>query len=224
MSLDASRFWGEMAEGELVLTDLTLPDKRRVRSERTRKKLLDAAMYCYREYGVANTAMEDVAQRAGVGRATLYRHFANQEALITQVMTENLKHIQLRLKEQLQGCKTPEEFFVESAIIIIQESNKRALTSLMFSEGSSASMINRISFLDPNVVAIGNDLIAPFYDRAKAQGILRSWVTRPLLQEWTSRLLLSFLMTPSSRLNSDRKMRKFFHDAIMPSIINRSET
>ena len=125
-------------------------------------------MHCYREYGVSNTAMEDVAQQAGVGRATLYRHFSNQEALITEVMTANLVQAQARLKEQLIDCKTAEEFFVESAIIIIQESHKRALTSLLFDEGSSASLINRISFSDPNIVAMGNELIAPFYERAKA--------------------------------------------------------
>lgn len=179
-------------------------------------------MYCYQNYGVSNTAMEDVAQQAGVGRATLYRHFSNQEALITEVMAANLRQVQACLKERLKDCGTPEEFFVESAIIIIKESHKRALTSLMLDEGSSASMINRISFSDPNIVAMGDELIAPFYEKAKAQGILREWVTRPLLQEWTSRLLLSFLMTPSPRLNNDRKMRKFFYDAIMPSIINRS--
>jgi AcrR family transcriptional regulator len=198
-------------------------DKRRVRSERTRELLLQAAMRCYREYGISNTAMEDVAQAAGVGRATLYRHFRNQDALITEVVTANLEQIQALLKAQMQDCKTPEEFFVESAILIIRESRKRALTSLLFGDGSSASLINRISFSDPNIVAMGNDLIAPFYDAAKTQGILRSWVTRPLLQEWTSRLLLSFLMTPSPRLNNDRKMRKFFHEAVMPSIIQRSE-
>ena len=206
------------------VSDLASSDKRRARTERTREKLLDAAMHCYREYGVSNTAMEDVAQQAGVGRATLYRHFSNQEALITEVMTANLVQVQARLKEQLTDCKTAEEFFVESAIIIIQESHKRALTSLLFDEGSSASLINRISFSDPSIVAMGNELIAPFYERAKAQGILRDWVTRPLLQEWTSRILLSFLMSPSPRLNSDRKMRKFFHEAIMPSIICRDAT
>ena len=203
------------------MSDEGTGDKRRIRSERTREKLLDAAMHCYREYGVSNTAMEDVAQQAGVGRATLYRHFNNQEALITEVMAVNLKQIQARLREQLKDCATAEDFFVDSAIIIIRESHKRALTRLLFDEGSSASMINRISFSDPNIVAMGSDLIAPFYDRAKTEGILRAWVTKPMLQEWASRVLLSFLMSPSPRLNNDRKMRKFFHDAIMPSIIHR---
>jgi AcrR family transcriptional regulator len=192
-----------------------------VRSELTREKVLSAAMHCYRTYGVSNTAMEDVARQAGVGRATLYRHFSNQEALITEVMAANLRQVQQRLVERVQGCDTAQGYFVESAIIIINESRKRDLTSLLFGEGSSPSMINRISFSQPNIVAMGNDLIAPFYDRAKAQGILREWVTRPLLQEWASRVLLSFLMSPSPRLNNERKMRKFFHEAIMPSIIRQ---
>jgi AcrR family transcriptional regulator len=201
------------------LSVLPKVDKRRVRSELTREKLLLAAMHCYRTYGVSNTAMEDVARHAGVGRATLYRHFSNQEALITEVMAANLRQVQQLLVEKVQGCETAQEYFVESAIIIINESRKRDLTSLLFGEGSSPSLINRISFSQPNIVAMGNDLIAPFYDRAKAQGILREWVTKPLLQEWVSRVLLSFLMSPSPRLNNERKMRKFFHEAIMPSII-----
>ena len=192
-----------------------------MRSELTREKVLVAAMHCYRTYGVSNTAMEDVARQAGVGRATLYRHFSNQEALITEVMAANLRQVQQRLVERVKGSETAEEYFVESAIIIINESRKRDLTSLLFGEGSSPSMINRISFSQPNIVAMGNDLIAPFYDRAKAQGVLREWVTRPLLQEWVSRVLLSFLMSPSPRLNNERKMRKFFHEAIMPSIIRQ---
>ena len=204
------------------MRETSTADKRRVRGELTRQKLLQAAMHCYQHYGVSNTAMEDVAQRAGVGRATLYRHFSNQEALIAEVVAANLRQIQTRLKEQLNGCDNPEEIFVESAIIIIQESHKRALTRMFFDSGSSVSMINRISFSDPNIIAMGDDLIGPFYEKAKAQGILREWVNRPLLQEWTSRLMLSFLMTPSSRLNNDRKMRKFFYDAIMPSIIQRN--
>ena len=178
-------------------------------------------MHCYRTYGVSNTAMEDVAHQAGVGRATLYRHFSNQEALITEVMAANFRQVRQRLLERVKGCDTAEEYFVESAIVIINESRKRDLTSLLFGEGSSPSLINRISFSQPNIVAMGNELIAPFYDRAKAQGTLREWVTKPLLQEWVSRVLLSFLMSPSPRLNNERKMRKFFHEAIIPSIIRQ---
>jgi hypothetical protein len=72
------------------------------------------------------------------------------------------------------------------------------------------------------MIAMGDNLIDPFYQRAKAEGVLRDWVTKALLQEWTSRLLLSFLSNPSLLLNTESKMRRFFYDAVMPSIIDRS--
>jgi len=194
-------------------------DKRRARSERTREKLLEAAMDCYRQNGVSGTAMEDVAQQAGVGRATLYRHFANQEALLAEVMAHNTALLQSSLTASLKDCRRPEEIFVEAALIIIHQCHERGLDKLLFGDTSSSAVINRISFSDPTLTAMGNDLLDPFYQRAKAEGILRDWVTKPLLLEWTARILLSFLVTPSPRLNSERKMRKFFYEAIMPSII-----
>lgn len=204
------------------MTTTPSPDKRRARSERTREKLLDAAMYCYRENGVSGTGMEDVAQRAGVGRATLYRHFSNHEALLSEVMAHNLEQLQAVMITSLKGCKQAEEFFVEAVIVIIRECRERGLNTLLFGDESSSSIINRISFEDPTITGMGDDLIGPFYQRAKDEGILRDWVTKALLQEWTSRLLMSFLITPSPRLDTDSKMRTFFYDAVMPSIIDRS--
>jgi AcrR family transcriptional regulator len=203
------------------LTGLATADKRRARSERTREKLLDAAMACYRKNGIGGTAMEDVAQQAGVGRATLYRHFANQEALLADVMAHNLAQMQALMSTSIQDCTLPEEFFVETALVIINECYKRGLNTILFSDSTSNSVVSRISFSDPTLTAMGDDLIGPFYQHAKEEGILRDWVTKPLLQEWTSRLMLSFLTNPSPRLNSDRKLRKFFYEAVMPSIINR---
>ncbi len=204
------------------MTTSNTSDKRRARSERTREKLLDAAIHCYRKKGLSRTAMEDVAQHAGVGRATLYRHFANQEALLSEVMAHNIEQLQAVITTSLKGCEKPEEFFVEAALVIIRECQQRGLNTLLFGDESSSQVISRISFSNPTITGMGDDLIGPFYKRAKAEGILRDWVTKPLLQEWTSRLLLSFLVTPSSRLDSENKMRKFFYDAVMPSIIDRS--
>lgn len=49
---------------------------------RNRERLLAAAEDVFREHG-AQAALDLVVQRAGVGRATLYRHFADREALVS---------------------------------------------------------------------------------------------------------------------------------------------
>ena len=47
---------------------------------------LDAAASCYTRFGLAKTTVEDVAQAAGVSRATLYRHFKNRDELLVAVI------------------------------------------------------------------------------------------------------------------------------------------
>jgi AcrR family transcriptional regulator len=48
---------------------------------RTRNRIVDAAEYLHGSLGPAHTTVSAVADRAGVTRATVYRHFANEESL-----------------------------------------------------------------------------------------------------------------------------------------------
>ena len=48
---------------------------------RTRSRIVDAAEYLHGSLGPAHTTVSAVADRAGVTRATVYRHFADEESL-----------------------------------------------------------------------------------------------------------------------------------------------
>ena len=50
--------------------------------ERTRKRILDAALEHYRRHGLAATNISAIAAGAGVQRLTLYRHFSDDTALL----------------------------------------------------------------------------------------------------------------------------------------------
>ena len=52
------------------------------RSERTAGAILDAAAHVFSEQGSGNSSMADVAEAAGVSRATLYRYYAHREELL----------------------------------------------------------------------------------------------------------------------------------------------
>lgn len=54
----------------------------RADARRKREAVLTAAVEVFAEHGV-DIALDEVARRAGVGIATLYRHFPTREALIT---------------------------------------------------------------------------------------------------------------------------------------------
>lgn len=56
--------------------------KRAEAQEETREKIVRAAMVLHLERGVATTSVLDVAGEAGVGAATVYRHFPTMGALV----------------------------------------------------------------------------------------------------------------------------------------------
>ena len=56
--------------------------RRAERQGRTRQKIVEAAIELHQAKGIAATSMRDIAKRAKVGTVTVYRHFADEAALV----------------------------------------------------------------------------------------------------------------------------------------------
>jgi AcrR family transcriptional regulator len=56
--------------------------KRAEAVERTRRRILEATMQLHGKQGILATSWEDIAQRAGVSLATVYRHFPSVNELV----------------------------------------------------------------------------------------------------------------------------------------------
>ncbi|MBH0779536.1 TetR/AcrR family transcriptional regulator [Nocardia bovistercoris] len=65
------------------------PPARRADAQRNRERLLTAAAAALDERGV-NASLDDIAKVAGVGNATLYRHFSSREKLIEAVYDQRI--------------------------------------------------------------------------------------------------------------------------------------
>ena len=63
----------------------------RPRSEAARRAILDAAFHVVRERGYEAAAMEEVAERAGVAKTTVYRHWATKEALVVEALGQFMR-------------------------------------------------------------------------------------------------------------------------------------
>ncbi|HEY8286131.1 MAG TPA: TetR family transcriptional regulator [Chloroflexota bacterium] len=60
-------------------------------------RILDAAGLVLAERGL-DMEMDEVAERAGVGVGTLYRHFANRDALVRAIITQSFEDLLTRLR------------------------------------------------------------------------------------------------------------------------------
>jgi AcrR family transcriptional regulator len=71
-----------------------------------RRRLLAAAKTLFAAEGVEQTTMQAVAQAAGVGQGTLYRHFADKGALCQALIAEDLERFRERLAGALDDAAT----------------------------------------------------------------------------------------------------------------------
>ncbi|HVZ83522.1 MAG TPA: TetR family transcriptional regulator [Terracidiphilus sp.] len=70
------------------------PPARKVRADaqRNRQRILDAAKQAFTRDG-ASASLDDIARQAGIGSATLYRHFATRDALIEAVYRSEVEKL-----------------------------------------------------------------------------------------------------------------------------------
>jgi AcrR family transcriptional regulator len=66
------------------------PRRLRADAERNRRRLLDAATEIFCERGL-EVGVGEIAQHAGVGRATLFRNFPSKEHLIAAIVVERMR-------------------------------------------------------------------------------------------------------------------------------------
>ncbi|MEU8133417.1 TetR/AcrR family transcriptional regulator [Streptodolium elevatio] len=77
-----------------VDTAAVVRERPRLRADarRNRERIVGAAREMFVEFG-ADVPLDDVARRAGVGNATLYRHFADRRELVHEVVLSVLERI-----------------------------------------------------------------------------------------------------------------------------------
>lgn len=67
------------------------------RVAKTRRKLKEAALDVFSEKGVEATTVEDITEKADLGKGTLYRHFADKEEMVITLVDEAIEHLIVRL-------------------------------------------------------------------------------------------------------------------------------
>lgn len=137
----------------------------RADAERNRERLVQAAQSVFAEGGL-NVALEEVAARAGVGIATLYRRFPTREELVAAAFEAKLAEYAAAAEEAF-ALSDPWESFVELVgRICSMQADDRGFTDLITmslpSAKHSAELRDRARRVAVRII-----------DRAQESGVLR---------------------------------------------------
>lgn len=81
--------------------------KWRRRPETRPQQIIDAALEVFGECGLANARLQDIADRAGVSKGTIYLYFPNKEELFREVVRQTaVARIEAREQKVTQGTPT----------------------------------------------------------------------------------------------------------------------
>ncbi|MDQ6817883.1 MAG: TetR/AcrR family transcriptional regulator [Actinomycetota bacterium] len=82
----------------------------RADAERNRRKLLDAAAFEFRENGL-EVCITRIAERAGVGRGTVFRHFPSKAELVAAIVVQRMQEAADRGRARLEDPDPREALF-----------------------------------------------------------------------------------------------------------------
>src|SRR5512134_3397728 len=99
-----------------------------------RERLLDAAVRCIERDGMSGANIAAVAAEAGVSRPTVYRYFADRQALVEATMMHAARDLTQRLGEHLRRFRSPAEMAVEAVCFVRREVPREPVLGAMWSE------------------------------------------------------------------------------------------
>jgi TetR/AcrR family transcriptional regulator len=153
----------------------TVRAKRERRKEARPGELLAAALELFVEKGYAATRVEEVAQRAGVSKGTLFLYFSSKEELFKAVVRENISG---RFTE---WAKDLAQFEGNSAELVrycmyswwerVGATQACGISKLMMSEAGNFPEL--ASFYQTEVIQPGEDLIRSILQRGIDRGEFR---------------------------------------------------
>ena len=149
-------------------TELQIQRPKRADARRNYEKLVAAARSAFAADGTS-APLEDVAERAGVGIGTLYRHFPTRQDLLQAVYLEEVQAIAAAAAE-LSALPPWEALTQWLRRYVGFAGTKRALTEALLETDPDSTVLLacRTAILDA-----GNGLI----ERAQAAGVVRPDVT-----------------------------------------------
>jgi len=87
----------------------TVKNRMQKRAKRTRKKLKKAALDVFSEKSVDAATVEEITEKADLGKGTLYQHFADKEEIVVTLVEEAIEHLIERIRSYDAAPDTLEE-------------------------------------------------------------------------------------------------------------------
>ena len=179
-------------------------------------RVIAAAKTCCERWGIEKVTIDDIANEAGVSRATLYRQFpGGKDVLFEALRVRELEEFFERLTAQVEGAVDLEDLLVRAVVAATHElRDDQHLAIMMASEPGDTLAQLTVEGL-PRIMRVATVFLVPMVDPY----LPRRESAR--LVELLSRLVISYFLAPSDHvdLGDADSARLFISTFILPAFL-----
>ncbi len=180
-------------------------------------RILDAAGSVFAELGLRKARMGNVAEAAGCSRATLYRYFADKDALVAAYAMRELDRTAARVSERVRGVERLGDRIVEAMATAIEAvRSSEAVRPFLAPEaqGLTSALPSRAEAMGPRLATLFAELLSG-HDGSEQ---LRPDLPKEEALEWAVRMVLSLSLVPGPTREA-AALRAFLARWVRPALV-----
>ena len=180
-------------------------------------RILDAALALAAASGVRNLTMDAVAERAGVGRMTVYRRFGSREALVEALGVREARRCLAELDSTVDPGAPAADQVAQGLLTSLRLVRDHPLLARMSRHEPEAALA-ALTGEDAAVFAMGRAFVAERVRASQKAGLVDRSLDPEYVAEILVRLGFSFLLIPQSALplDDDERIRKLARTLVAP--------
>lgn len=188
-------------------------------AEGNAQKILDAALKQFELFGIRRSTVEDITRRSGLARVTLYRTFANKDAIVEAVLVRELERFLSELAAEAGGYPTAEDKLVEGFVFTLTTMREHALLQRLLAT-EPETVLPFLTVEGDSVIQTASSFLAHQLAVALPDD-KRTQIELLEVAEVTVRVIVSFVLTPSQNvaLGDDDAARSFARRYLVPPLL-----
>ncbi|WP_422743276.1 TetR family transcriptional regulator [Mycobacterium sp. WMMD1722] len=186
------------------------------------ERILDAALKQFELFGIRRSTVEDITRRSGLARVTLYRTFANKDAIVEAVLLRELERFLSDLAAEAGRYRGAEDKLVEGFVFTLTTLRAHPLLQRLLAT-EPETMLPFLTVEGDGVIRTASSFLA--HQLAVAlPGDTRTQLELLEVAEVTVRIIVSFVLTPSQNvaLGDDEAARAFARRYLVPPLLGLS--
>jgi AcrR family transcriptional regulator len=185
--------------------------------EQARLQILGAAEKVFLRYGVTKSTMDDIARESGVSRPTIYRYFADREALVAAMVEMRARMLFDRAREFIDSQEGFEDQVVEGLAFLVDHGRRDPIVRSLVSPEHMEKAVELVegSRLGARLMA---EMWGPILLAARDTGEVRADVDVDAVGEWFALLQVILVGRQDLVSSADPTHRTLFRNFVVPAL------